>query len=104
MKSFQAMLIGILPEMFSREKFSGKMSDETSLSWLVSMRKALGLTQEDVANALGVTSRTIINWENGHHEPKLTIRQTKALCRLLKVSIEQIPDTFPLSELQQENT
>lgn len=103
MKSFQAVLLGILPENFSRENISGKMSNETNLSWLVSMRKALGLTQEDVANALGVSSRTVINWENGHHEPKLTIKQTKALCRLLNVSIEQIPDSFPLDDRRTEN-
>lgn len=69
------------------------MSNETN--WLVRMRKGLGLTQEDVAKALDVTTRTIINWENGHHEPRLTLRQTKALCRLLQISqIEDMPDVF----------
>jgi DNA-binding XRE family transcriptional regulator len=97
------VLLSILPENFSRENISCKMSDETDLSWLVNMRKALGLTQEDVATALGVTPRTIINWENGHHEPKLTIKQTKALCRLLNVSIEQIPDSFPLETPHTKN-
>lgn len=63
-------------------------------SWLTKMREELGLTQEDVAKELGVTSRTIINWENGHHEPRLTIRQMKALCRLLHKPIEDIPDDF----------
>lgn len=61
---------------------------------LPGLRKALGLTQEDIAKALGVSTRTVINWENGHHEPRLTIRQVKALCMLLKLPIERIPDDF----------
>lgn len=69
------------------------MSNEDN--WLVSMRKQLGLTQEDVAKALDVTTRTIINWENGHHEPRLTIKQTKSLCRVLGISlVEDLPDNL----------
>jgi DNA-binding XRE family transcriptional regulator len=60
------------------------------------MRAELGLTQADVATAIGVSERTVLNWENGHHEPKLTIKQVKALCKLLNTPIEQVPDTFPL--------
>ncbi|NJN88515.1 MAG: helix-turn-helix transcriptional regulator [Leptolyngbyaceae cyanobacterium SL_7_1] len=70
------------------------MDDESSV-WFTRMRKDLGLTQEDVADALNVTTRTVINWERGHHEPRLTIRQVKALCTLLRVSLDQIPDDFP---------
>lgn len=95
-KSFQVRSQGILPENFSHENLSGKMSSEST--WFVNMRKALGLTQEDVARELGVTARTVINWEKGHHEPKLTIRQIKSLCRLLGLSLDQIPDNFPLSD------
>lgn len=62
-------------------------------SWLAEMRKQLGLTQEDLARAIDVTPRTILNWENGHSEPRLTIRQTKALCRTLQIDrISEIPD------------
>lgn len=64
-------------------------------NWLVSMRKQLGLTQDDVARALDVTTRTIINWENGHHEPRLTIRQVKKLCRVLQIStVDELPDNL----------
>lgn len=62
-------------------------------NWFAKMRRQLGLTQEDVARAIDVTTRTIINWENGHHEPRLTIKQTKALCRILRISqVEDLPD------------
>lgn len=67
---------------------------EEGKSWLANMREQLGLTQKDVADALGVDPRTVLNWENGHHEPRLTIRQTKALCNLLGKSIHEIPDNF----------
>lgn len=69
------------------------------------MRKALGLTQEDVAKELGVTTRTVINWENGHHEPKLTIRQIRQLCNLFKISFDELPDHPMLpADVQTEST
>lgn len=62
-------------------------------SWFVRMRRDMGLTQEDVAKALDVTTRSVINWENGHHEPRLTIKQMKILCRLIRISsIDELPD------------
>lgn len=70
------------------------MNETNQRSCLVEMREEYGITQEQLAKELGVTSRTIINWEGGHHEPRLTIRQVKALCRLFKKSIEEIPDDF----------
>ncbi|MBE9182887.1 helix-turn-helix transcriptional regulator [Oculatella sp. LEGE 06141] len=67
-------------------------TDEEKVHGLPGLRKKLGLTQEDIAKALGVSTRSVINWENGHHEPRLTIRQMKALCALLKLPIEQVPE------------
>jgi DNA-binding XRE family transcriptional regulator len=74
-------------------------------TWLVSMRKKFGLTQEDVAQALQVTTRTVMNWEHGHNEPKLTIPQTKSLCRLFRInSIEELPDSvFSAVEPESQN-
>jgi len=94
-KSFHA-LQGILYENFSRENFSRIMSNNSS--WLLNMRKKLGLRQEDVAKALHVTTRSIMNWESGKHEPKLSIKQTKALCKLLGVTLDEIPDDYWISE------
>jgi DNA-binding XRE family transcriptional regulator len=93
-ETVSGLLPSILPEIFSCENLSGKMSDNKA-NWFLDMRKELGLTQEEVAAALGVTPRTILNWENGHHEPKLTIKQVKALCRLLQRPLDQVPDEFP---------
>ncbi|MGB5960210.1 MAG: helix-turn-helix transcriptional regulator [Coleofasciculaceae cyanobacterium] len=57
-------------------------------------REELGLTQRDIAQALDKTVQTISNWETGLYEPKMTPREVKALCRLLKWSLEEMPDDF----------
>lgn len=79
------------------------MSESNQEAWLIEMRQEYGITQEQLAKALGITSRTVINWEGGHHEPKLTIRQVKILCRLFNKSIEEIPDNFPLHDSKNKN-
>ena len=55
------------------------------------LRKRLGLTQKQVAAAVGVTDQTVSNWEVGRFEPRLTISQMQALCRILQCSIEELP-------------
>lgn len=57
-------------------------------------REELGLIQRDIALALDKTVQTISNWETGVYEPKMTPREVKALCRLLKWSLEEMPDDF----------
>jgi putative transcriptional regulator len=42
-------------------------------------RQSLSLTQQQVADELGVTVTTVKNWEAGRHIPKLYLEQTKAL-------------------------
>ncbi|UBF29533.1 helix-turn-helix domain-containing protein [Kovacikia minuta CCNUW1] len=71
------------------------MADENRYgSPLVQLRERVGLTQEALALVLGVTDHTVRNWEKGRAEPKLTIRQTKALCQALQCTLEDLPDTF----------
>ena len=55
-------------------------------------REELGLTQRDIALALGKTDQTISNWETGIYEAKLTLREVKVLCRLLRWTLEDLPD------------
>lgn len=61
---------------------------------LVVLRIEAGLTQRDIAAALGVSEQTVRNWEQGKHDPRLTIPQVKKLCRLLKKSLDELPDSF----------
>jgi len=60
----------------------------------VKRRKSLGLTQREVAEALGVTSRTIQSWELGENMPRLAPLQMLKLCRVLKCSLEELAADF----------
>ncbi|NER28027.1 MAG: helix-turn-helix transcriptional regulator [Symploca sp. SIO1C4] len=55
-------------------------------------RQNLGLTRLQVAQACGVVESTVINWETDRHKPKLYPEQTKALCDLLKFTLEDLAD------------
>lgn len=66
---------------------------QPSESVLKQRREELGLTQRDVAVAVDVSVQTVSNWETGRYkEAKLTLPQVKALCRLLRWSIDELPD------------
>ncbi|WP_017326998.1 helix-turn-helix transcriptional regulator [Synechococcus sp. PCC 7336] len=64
------------------------------------LRRIRFLTQEQLSKALGVSETTIRNWEKGRAVPRLTIRQVKELCRVLDVSLDQLPDDFGPQLLQ----
>lgn len=69
------------------------------LSALKKLRVLQNLTQQDLANALGITGETVSNWERGKAIPTLTIPQFKILLRVLKVTPEELPDDFgPMEE------
>ncbi|NJL40558.1 MAG: helix-turn-helix transcriptional regulator [Leptolyngbyaceae cyanobacterium SM1_4_3] len=62
-------------------------------------RDELGLTQRDIAVAIDVSVQTISNWETGRFkEVRLTLPQVKALCRVLKWTVEDLPDDFKPSD------
>lgn len=66
-------------------------------------REELGLTQRDIALALGKTDQTISNWETGIYGPTMTPREVKALCRLLKWTLEEMPDEFGVPRSQPDD-
>lgn len=55
---------------------------------LKAARAALDMSQQEVANALGVTRQTINAIENGDYNP--TIRLCIALCRLLGKTLNDL--------------
>ena len=62
----------------------------------VKRRKALKLTQRQVADALGVAPRTVQSWELGEYTPTLNALQFWRLCQLLKCTAEDLArDFFP---------
>ncbi|MGG6237213.1 helix-turn-helix transcriptional regulator [Nodosilinea sp. AN01ver1] len=60
----------------------------------VKRRKALNLTQAEVANSIGLSTRAIQLWEAGTHEPRLTLRQVVELCRLMQCGPEDLASDF----------
>ena len=69
-------------------------------------RKGLGLTQPQLASALGVQKNAVSNWEQGRSRPDLGT--VPALCRVLKLSLADFfgaPDTsLPGEERRLLNT
>lgn len=55
---------------------------------LKALRKSLGLTQQEVADALGTTQQSITRWEAGRSEPN--IFWLKALSTFFRVSIDTL--------------
>ena len=55
---------------------------------LVQMRKALQLTQEDIADKLGVTRQSVAKWESGETVPDLD--KCKLLADTLGVSLDDL--------------
>lgn len=65
------------------------MSEEKPLQiTLRAARVNAGLTQKDVAKKLRLNKQTLVNWENGLSEPKLS--QARKLCGLYGLSIDNI--------------
>ena len=52
------------------------------------------LTQHEFAMHCGIPPATYYRWITGRTEAKLTISQMKKLCRLLNLSLENLPDDF----------
>jgi tetratricopeptide (TPR) repeat protein/transcriptional regulator with XRE-family HTH domain len=57
---------------------------------LAARRKALGLTQEDLAGLIGVERSTVVRWERGDTEPQPWIRAR--LAKALRVSADRIEE------------
>ena len=55
---------------------------------LEEIRKAKGITQEELANALGVSRQTVGSLENGRYNPSIIL--AFKLARFFEVSIEEV--------------
>ncbi|MCU0540955.1 MAG: helix-turn-helix transcriptional regulator [Oscillatoriaceae cyanobacterium Prado104] len=70
---------------------------EDEESHLRKLREELEMSQEDFARELGVSSQTISRWELGKNLPTFTVKQIKALEKLLArigKSIGDLPDNL----------
>ena len=66
------------------------MEDNQDLLTFMKLRERVGVTPRELAQSLGVTVTTISAWENGRHEPKLTILQIKRLMEVLDCSLDDL--------------
>ncbi len=57
------------------------------------LRRAAGLSQEQLAEQLDVTRQTISKWEGGHSTPDL--EKLKALARIFGVSLDELTGQEP---------
>ncbi len=64
------------------------MDQEKIGKFILICRKEQKLTQQDLAERLGVSDRTIGNWENGRNMPDLAL--FKSLCEELNISINEL--------------
>jgi len=67
---------------------------EESESPLKRLREAAGLSQQELAYRIGVAVTTISRWERGASPAMMTVPQTRALCRELGISFDELPDNF----------
>lgn len=51
-------------------------------------------SQEEFAKRCSIPLRTYMRWISGETKAKLTPYQVKAICRELKITVEEIPDDF----------
>ncbi|MGK7887684.1 MAG: helix-turn-helix transcriptional regulator [Leptolyngbyaceae cyanobacterium] len=68
--------------------------ESSSLSTFKHLREQAGLSQEALARLVGVSSKTVSNWERGMSVPSLTVAQMKILCDALNVTLSDLPDDF----------
>lgn len=64
------------------------MDQEKIGRFIASCRKELNLTQEQVAEKLGVSNKTVSRWENGNGFPDVSLLQP--LCELLNISVNEL--------------
>ena len=57
---------------------------------IAELRRRHGLSQQEVANLLGVTRQTVSNWECGQGAP--TIDKAMALARTYHMSLDELVD------------
>lgn len=63
--------------------------DQEKIGRFISVkRKEKGITQQELAEKLGVSDRTVGNWENGRNMPDLSL--FKPLCEELNISINEL--------------
>ena len=69
--------------------------------FILNCRKEKGITQEQLAEKLGVTSKSISRWENGRTMPDYTL--LKDLCNDLDININELLSGEKIKEIDYVN-
>lgn len=82
------------------------MNQEKIGKFISNLRKEKNITQAELAEKLGVTDRSVSNWENGKNMPDLSL--FKPLCEILGITINdlmsgEIVDNKRYNETFEEN-
>ena len=72
------------------------MNQEKIGKFISECRKKKKLTQSELAEELGVTDRSVSNWENGKNMPDLSL--FKPLCEILNITINELLSGEKLSK------
>ena len=64
------------------------MNQEVIGNFIAECRKEKNMTQQELADKLGVTDRAISHWENGRRLPDYSL--LKDLCDVLSISINEL--------------
>ena len=75
-------------KFYESDSLSCFVDQEKIGKFIAEKRKERNLTQEQLAEKLGVTNRSISNWENGKNMPDLSL--FKPLCNELNISINEL--------------
>ena len=78
------------------------MTSKPERSPLMRLRVQRFLTQQQLADALGVTETTVRHWEAGRSQPKLSPIQYKKLLEVLQITSNELPDEFGRPEEQND--
>ncbi len=77
------------------------MEQEKIGKFILKLRKKKNLTQASLAELLGVSEKSVSNWENGRNMPDLAL--LKPLCEILDVSINELLSGEELTKVEYQN-
>lgn len=81
----------VSPLKLLREQAGSTRMVTKTRSPLVELMFLRGVTQQDVADKLGVRRETVSHWVTGKTEAKLSLEQWDALAELLGTTIDKLP-------------
>lgn len=77
------------------------MNQEKTGKFIAKLRKEKNMTQNELANKLGITDRAISKWENGRGMPDISL--IKDLCKELDITVNELLSGERISKQEYQN-